>query len=130
MPLDNHMGTFLVTIMIAVIAIFIALCLFIVSKEIRHTCCQLMNFPGYTRWGWFIGFKLGALYAEKLEKEVRCDFETEREQDFLDTEFAGLVQLGIPEEVKCLLLMAFIKLSLLGFLFPLCRETKQIQVQV
>ena len=79
------------------------------------------GFPGYTRWGWFIGFKPGALCAEKLQKEVKCDFETELEQDFLDTEFAGLVQLGISEEGKCLLLMVFIELSLLGFLLPLCR---------
>lgn len=115
------MGTFLVTITIMVIAIFIALCLFIVSKEFRHICCQLMVFPGYTRWGLFIGFKPGALCAEKLQEEVKCDFETEREQSFLDAESAELVQLGIPKEGKCLLLMAFIELSLLGFLFPLCR---------
>lgn len=107
--------------MIVVIVIIIALCLFIVSKEFRHRCCQLMDFPGYTRWGWFIGFKPAALCAEKFQKNVKWDWETEQEQDFLDTEFAGLVQLGIPEEGKRLLLMAFIELSLLGFLFPLCR---------
>lgn len=76
------------TIMVVAIAIIIALCLFTVSKEFRHRCCQLRYFPGYTRWGWIIGFKLGAL----LQKEVKCDFEIEGEQDFLDTVFAGLVQ--------------------------------------
>lgn len=68
-PLDNHTGTFLVPIMIVVIVIIIVLCLFIVSKEFRHRCCQLIDFPGYTRWGWFIGFKPAALCAEKLQKK-------------------------------------------------------------
>lgn len=48
-------------------------------------------------------FNLG---AEKCQKEVKSDFEMEWELDLLDTEFAGLVQLGVPEEGKFPLLMA------------------------
>lgn len=77
-PLDNHAGTFLVTTMVVVTAIIIVLCLFTVFKEFRHRCCQLMYFSGYTRWGWIIGFKLGALCAEKLQKEVKCDWDRMR----------------------------------------------------
>lgn len=44
--------------------------------------------------------------AEKRQKEVKSDFEMDRELDLLDTEFAGLVQLGVPEEGKFPLLMA------------------------
>lgn len=65
------------TTMVVVTAVIIALCLFTVFKEFIHRCCQLMYFSGYTSWGWIIGFKLGALCAEKLQKEVKCDFEIE-----------------------------------------------------
>lgn len=77
LPSDNHTGTFRVTIMIVVIAIFIALCLLIVSEDFRHRCCQLMDFLGYTRCGWFMGFKPSALCAVKLQKEVKCYFKME-----------------------------------------------------
>jgi len=53
----------------------------------------MLDFPGYTTWNWFIGFKPGTLCAEELKKEVKCDFETEREQDFRDIDLLGLCNL-------------------------------------
>lgn len=56
---------------------------------------------------------------------------TLREQvyDTLNTEVSEFVQLGIPEWGKFPLLEAYIELSLLDFLFPLCKYTKKIQEQ-
>lgn len=100
----------------------------LLSKDFRNRCCKLMGFL-VTKDGFCL---LASRSVLAVLKNYRKEwYVTSREQvyDTLNTEVSEFVQLGIPEWGKFPLLKAYIELSLLDFLFPLCKYTKQIQEQ-
>lgn len=59
--------------------LYLLLCVYLLCLRSSYTPLSGVDFPGYTRWGWFIGFKTCSLCAEILQKELKCDLEEEQE---------------------------------------------------